>query len=667
VKGRPILWEKGQVEGKVRIQPGTWLTADEMWQFAVSSLEMKGRAIVQTPGTEALQVVAAEKAASLARLEAPGLVGAEAGFLKVLVPLRYLTADKARTAVTLVLSGKGSKVDVLAESNALLISDFAPQLGQALELLERIDVSEAPPQLIEVPLERADPTTLAAFLGQIKAKETAVAGKTLGGELLTGELLPMAADRSLLVIAPGEEVEAWMALIERFDRREALVTEHYQPRRFGLAETAQLVEEVVHGADKVLESDSWKLVTDGLTGTLILTTTPAKQRQVAELLARLESTGPEARRPMRTYPIRHRQVSEVLGLLTGVLEEGVLEDGASAKAVVPERPVMGATAPLTKPRGLLGGDGDSGVVLSADEGTNRLVAIGEARLLDQLGPLIESLDVQEAQVLVEALVVNLSETQMRDLGVELRAAGVSSGTMFELSSLFGLGATVPSSVQIPSPSASGFTGAVLDPGNFSAVLSAIEDVTGGRTLTMPRVLVNNNQDATLDSVEESPYRSTNASSTVATTSYGGSSEAGTKISIKPQVAAGDSIVIDYSISISAFVGDSADPDLPPPKQGTTLSSVVTVPDGFTVVVGGIEREIETDAVSKVPILGDVPLLGYLFSSRSTTRTKGRFFAFLRCNVMRDGGFEELKYVSRKPLAEAGLDDGWPRIEPRVMR
>jgi general secretion pathway protein D len=133
------------------------------------------------------------------------------------------------------------------------------------------------------------------------------------------------------------------------------------------------------------------------------------------------------------------------------------------------------------------------------------------------------------------------------------------------------------------------------------------------------------------------------------------------------VAAGDSIVIDYSISLSVFVGDSADPDLPPPKQGTTLNSVVTVPDGFTVVVGGIEREIETEAVSKVPILGDLPVLGYLFSSRSKTRTKARFFVFLRCNVLRDAAFEDLKYLSREPLAKAGLDDGWPRLEPRVMR
>jgi type II secretory pathway component GspD/PulD (secretin) len=207
----------------------------------------------------------------------------------------------------------------------------------------------------------------------------------------------------------------------------------------------------------------------------------------------------------------------------------------------------------------------------------------------------------------------------------------------------------------------------LDPGKFSAVLRAVEDVTGGRTMTMPRMLVNNNETATLGSVLESPYTSTNASTTVATTSFGGSSEAGTTIQIKPQVAAGDSLVIDYDISLSGFVGEAADPALPPPKQSTSLKSVVTVPDGFAVIVGGIEQDIETKGESRVPFLGEIPLLGALFSSSKTNRSKSRFFVFLRCNVMRSHSFEELRYVSSEALYEAGLDDGWPRLRPRVIR
>lgn len=68
-----------------------------------------------------------------------------------------------------------------------------------------------------------------------------------------------------------------------------------------------------------------------------------------------------------------------------------------------------------------------------------------------------------------------------------------------------------------------------------------------------------------------------------------------------------------------------------------------------------------------PILGALPFVGTLFKSSSTTRTKNRFFVFLRCTVMRSGGFEDLKYTSRVDLDEAGVDDGWPVLEPLVIR
>ena len=128
----------------------------------------------------------------------------------------------------------------------------------------------------------------------------------------------------------------------------------------------------------------------------------------------------------------------------------------------------------------------------------------------------------------------------------------------------------PTSTALGTPTAQGLVGAVLDPGRFGAVLRALETVNEGRTLSMPRMLVNNNQEASLDSVLEAPYTSTNASDTVATTSFRGSSEAGTQINIKPQIAAGDRVVIDYSITLGGFTADSADANLPPPKKGTSM-------------------------------------------------------------------------------------------------
>jgi general secretion pathway protein D len=313
------------------------------------------------------------------------------------------------------------------------------------------------------------------------------------------------------------------------------------------------------------------------------------------------------------------------------------------------------------------GGEDGEIVLTADEATNRIVAVGEAALLDQLGPLIETIDVRGPQVLVEAMVVTMNESDARTLGVELRKIGTSDDVLYELSSLFGVGAASPGATELPEIMSNGFSAAVLDPGSFSAVVNALQTISDGRSLDMPKVLVQSGQEAKLDSVVESPYLTTTTNNTAATTAFGGSLDAGTSVTVKPQVAQGDELVLAYTVSVSAFLAPPASPALPPPRQQNSLASVVTVPDGYTVVVGGLELETESESASQVPVLGDIPLLGALFRSQTTTRSKDKFYVFLRCSILRSRAFEDLRYLSDRALPDAGLADEWPRIEPRVIR
>jgi type IV pilus assembly protein PilQ len=184
---------------------------------------------------------------------------------------------------------------------------------------------------------------------------------------------------------------------------------------------------------------------------------------------------------------------------------------------------------------------------------------------------------------------------------------------------------------------------------------------------MPKLLVTNNQQATLDSVLEQPFASTNASNTVTTTSFGGTKPAGTQITLKPQIAEGDHLLLDYNISLSAFVGAAANASLPPPRQENKVQSAATLPDGHTVVVGGIELNTEGKAVNQVPGLAQIPLLGELFKNRSNTNSRNRFYIFIRANILRHRSFEDLKYLSEVAAGHAAVDDGWPVVEPRVIR
>jgi len=161
--------------------------------------------------------------------------------------------------------------------------------------------------------------------------------------------------------------------------------------------------------------------------------------------------------------------------------------------------------------------------------------------------------------------------------------------------------------------------------------------------------------------------SINAFDTIATTSFGGTQDAGTVVTVKPQIAEGDHMIMEYSVTLSSFVGESADPSLPPPRQENRLQSVATVPDGYVVALGGIEVTSQSKGVSQVPGLGGIPLVGELFRNRSRTENRSRFYIFIRPSVLRRLDFEDLRYLSEAPLAAGGVDDGWPVVEPRVIR
>jgi general secretion pathway protein D len=305
--------------------------------------------------------------------------------------------------------------------------------------------------------------------------------------------------------------------------------------------------------------------------------------------------------------------------------------------------------------------------MSVDTETGRILAVGLPVELDRVGELLAEIDVRQAQLSLEFTIVSLSEGQSRDLGIELQAIVQDSGTLLRLASLFGLSQNAPENPSVIAPSASGGTAVILDPRDYSVVIRALQAVSDGRSISRPSLLVGNNQSASLNSVSQEPFLSTNASDTVATTSFGGSSSAGTQITVTPQIAPADYVTVEYSVSLSSFVGESADPALPPPRQESSLQSSSTIPDGYTVALAGIELTNEAEAVSSIPVLGDIPLLGELFKSRSSSRSRSRFYVFIRPTILRDDGFEDLRYLSDRSLFEAHIPSDWPTLEPRVIR
>jgi general secretion pathway protein D len=670
VLGLALEGDVSKIPGPLSFDTERSYSKQEVWELFHQELAVRGFSTVLPPGSDTLRLVPLADAASVARLEPADPRASPAGFQRVIYPLRFRKPETAADAVRPFLSKPAGTVTPLAEGQGLVISDLRWHLDQARTLLNRLDGPADEPVLEEIPLTHLSPAGMSALAERVNN-----ARKLVTGEPPRGALLPLADSRSLLVVAPVEEIAWWKDLVARFDRAEPATTVEYRPRRFGLRETSKLIDSVVHGDPEPESHKLWRMVEDELTGTLFVTTTPSRHEEIRALLARLESVSDAGRKPLRAFPIKNRRVSEVLVLLRELLNAGVLDRAAGGREPGTQEPsplgtnLAALPAPADAPLALGSSAqlASGSVELAADEATSRILAFGEAPLLDQLGRLIAELDVRPAQVIVEALMVSLSESESRDLGVEIQKLGSNDGNLFHLASLFDLGSTAPNANALVPPTGSGFGGAVLDPGSFSALVSALDVVSKGRTVTLPKVLVANNQEASLQSVQQVPYSATNASDTVATTSFGGTLDAGTSILVKPQLGEGDQILLDYSVSLSTFTGEATNPNLPPPRQQNELKSTVAIPDGHTVVIGGLEIQRESEGSSQVPWLGDLPLLGSLFRSRGTEDSRSRFFVFLRCSVLRADSFEDLRWSSRPDLAAAGIPDGWPKLAPRVMR
>jgi type II secretory pathway component GspD/PulD (secretin) len=724
-----VEYVEADLKARVVIRVEGELTDDELWALTNELLASNGLASVRRPGSRVLSIVKATDAAAAARVERMTSVddsspdnargGANdssrlGGFQSVVLRVRHREAKDAVEAIRPVLSKQTGSVSAIGDGGLVLVTDYAARIEQASYLLSLMDVPSAESAFETVPARHVRAQELVASVtAALLAKDDASKPRLRGRAIATND------GASVILVAPATELATWQSLLAAFDRPPLADTKTYLVRGFGTAEVSQLVEASCRDQGPQGSGQRWKLVVDDLTSTLIVTATESEHALIDALFDRLAAAPQDARQQVRTFVVRNRPVREVLEVLGGLLDAPAIAEGddptgadpsdptdrsRSGSAGQPQQPSGGgvvlSTPPPSNPRqttppsfasragagsssgspsggggGGGGSDGGGGGVttvrsgnltLTADEGTNTIIVAAEPRTMARIESLLKAVDVRQPQVEIQALVVSLTDDQSVDLGVELSKLEISGSTIMSLSSLFGLSQLSASSTGVPA-AGSGGTGVVLRPGDFSVLVRALETISKGRSLNVPKAMVFNNRQASLSSVLQQPVLSTNASDTVATTSFSGTQDAGTIITVTPQIAEGDHLLLDYSIEISSFVGDSADPSLPPPRQQNQLKSVVAIPNCHVVAVGGLQIESDVQGISQVPLLGNIPILGEAFKSRSNTRTRSRFYVFIRAEIMRQRDFEDLRYLSDVAAAEAGIDDGFPTNEPRVIR
>lgn len=306
-----------------------------------------------------------------------------------------------------------------------------------------------------------------------------------------------------------------------------------------------------------------------------------------------------------------------------------------------------------------------GARVSADISTNSLIVVAPANVQGLYAELIQSLDQRRPQVLIEAKVIAVDTSDDFTLGVEVSLGDrMGSKRLFNFTS-FGLSEVDATSGALKVVPGLGFNGTLVDPDVADVVVRALSAHRRARVLAAPKILVNDNSTGKLESVSSVPFASVNASQTVSTTSLGGSQQAGTIITVTPHINEDDHLQLEFDVEFSTFSGSGIS-GLPPPRQIDRVGSTVTIPDGKTVVVGGLKRSGEENNFRGVPWAEHIPVLRELTSRTDRNSVTTSFFLFIRPVVLRDSRFADLRFLSDKEAGAYCLPGDYPVSAPELI-
>jgi general secretion pathway protein D len=411
-----------------------------------------------------------------------------------------------------------------------------------------------------------------------------------------------------------------------------------------------------------------KILVDGRTNSLLVMALPEDLQQIKELVARLDVEVVEPERTYHVYALENVKAKDLAQVL-----EDFLQDASRA--------TQGGAAGRAQPGGNAGvaqgsTSRDSQTVVVPDEATNSLLIAASKTRYEEMLALITKLDERLDQVLIETALVELSGNDFRDLGIELGGAdipglgrlgsfGVTSFGLSTLTDTDGDGAPDTRSPIL----ADGITAGILDGDNIGQLpilLQAIKKITNTNILNVPSVLVNNNGTAKVVSKDEQPtttITATGGNTGQTQENFNKYEEAGITMQISPSISAAGYLRLDLFLEVSTFgARDAGDGRaIPPPRLTRTLETSVNVPNGDTMVIGGIITDNKTESTTGVPWLAEIPLLGVLFRRDTDTANRITLYFFVTPHILRDKDFADLAQLSYEKKLEAAQSIGADRI------
>jgi general secretion pathway protein D len=424
------------------------------------------------------------------------------------------------------------------------------------------------------------------------------------------------------------------------------------------------------GGDVELPSEELQVVVIESTNSLMVNATPEQHALIASIIAYVDSESIQQAIPYVVYPLQNQPPDHIAEVLDKLVKEVIQDREGKIEKVITKT--------------------DQEVTIVPDPSTFSLIVYASKKNQDWIASLIKTLDRRRPQVLIDVTLVEVTNVDQFDLDLQLASKFPSmqpGGNMDVVGSVIG-GSTSSStfldkrSIEASSNPAADFGGnqAFYSDRHIQMLLTAMETKSYGRILARPKILVNDGQHG---SIRTTDTTNVPISNTVVpqdgvpqiSTSYMPYT-AGISLDIQPNIGEGDLLLLIVHLDRTDFVEGGAT-NAPPNTKANTVDTIVTVPNNKTIILGGLLKLNQNKGSAKVPLLGDIPIVGGLFRSTSNSVNDSKLYVFVRANILRpeEGltGLPELESISeRNRAAFEGHEDkfqkhqDWPGIKPKPV-
>jgi general secretion pathway protein D len=634
VTGRTFIIDN-RVQGKVSVVTDRPLTRSEYFEIFLSTLRANGLVAVPAAGG-AFRIQPVEGAAGQ-----PGQVGGAANrnqFVTEVIRLRSIDAQSALDTLRPLVSKDGS-ITANRSGRSIVVADYADNIFRIRRVLAQVDTDGSSTAL--VPLKNAGAREIAQSL------QALVAG---GGEGQPATATVVAIDSSNSVALRGDAatVQRLSAMARELDTRAASGTE------------------------------------------------------------------------IRVYWLQHADADKLLPVLEKLLGQGggsaissanatVATGGPSAAPAATPAPAQAAASSAGDTSGI-GGRGPA--VVTRYEGANAVIVAANGDTQRMLGEVIRQLDTRREQVLVEAIIVEIGDNAARQLGVQFLIGSTKTGfaatnysnaqpnilTLAGAIAANQLGTTETvvvapdgtrttttttengslatelqgAAVDALRSARGGFGGVATELGRngvLGAIINAVQADTESNVLSTPSVLTLDNQEAKILVGQEVPVSTGQALSPNFDNQFRTvqRQNVGIMLEVKPQINSGGAIKLFLKQEVSSVAGPVSNDSSDLIINKRQIETTVTVDDGDILALGGLLDDNERRTIEKIPVLGDIPLVGELFKSRSRARTKTNLMVFIRPTILSDRkdaqdmtarryGYVRSQQLANNPKVEPSIDE-----------